>query len=198
MSSPQPPNPQLPPWVKVSDPNLDLHILETIGKGAFGTVYKAVHRESQQLVAVKRISLAEFGDDIETELAVQKECSHECIVNFVCSYCWGGDLWIAMECAAPLIINLKNQPRFCCRNFVIFFADRYCSGGSLSDIFGALEEPLTGEEIAWVCQCCARGLQYMHSQRKIHRDIKVPLPLPLTSSPARLIARAVCQHHGHC
>ncbi len=92
------------------------------------------------------------------------------------------------------IFNLKNQPRFCCRSCVTFW-ERYCSGGSLSDIFGALEEPLTGEEIAFVCQCCARGLQYMHSQRKIHRDIKVPLP-PM-SSPARVIARAVCQHHGH-
>ena len=76
MSSSQAPLPELPAWVKVSDPNLDFDILETIGKGAFGTVCKAAHRETQQLVAVKRISLAEFGDDIETELAVQKECNH--------------------------------------------------------------------------------------------------------------------------
>jgi serine/threonine protein kinase len=49
----------------------------------------------------------------------------------------------------------------------------FTSGGSLNDIFGALEQPLSEEEIAWVCACCARGLQYMHAQRKIHRDIKV-------------------------
>ena len=97
-------SPELPPWVKTSDPNLDLQILEAIGKGAFGTVYKALHRELQQLVAVKRISLAEFGDDVQTELAVQKECNHECIVNFVCSYCWDGDLWIAMEWVGPFLL----------------------------------------------------------------------------------------------
>ena len=163
---------QLPSWVKASDPNLDFDILETIGKGAFGTVFKAAHRETQQLVAVKRISLAEFGDDIQTELAVQMECNHDCIVNFVCSYCWQGDLWIAME---------------------------YCSGGSLSDIFGALEQPLSEEEIAWVCACCARGLQYMHAQRKIHRDIKVwrlkQLHASLSHPPPPL--HPVRQHHGY-
>ncbi len=46
----------------------------------------------------------------------------------------------------------------------------------MTDILSALEQPLTEQEIAWVCSCCARGLAYMHSQRKIHRDIKVPPP----------------------
>ena len=110
MSSPLPPTPELPNWVKTSDPNLDFQILETIGKGAFGTVYKAEQRETQQLVAVKRISLAEFGDDVKTELAVQKECNHECIVNFVCSYCWQGDLWIVMEFVAlPSPLNHNHN-----------------------------------------------------------------------------------------
>jgi serine/threonine protein kinase len=102
----------LPPWVKTSDPNLDFHILETIGQGAFGTVYKAAQLESQEVVAVKRIALAEFGDDVRTELAVQRECSHECIVNFVCSYCWDGDLWIVMECAGPSFVHQCNSVTF--------------------------------------------------------------------------------------
>jgi serine/threonine protein kinase len=190
MSTPELVLPLLPSWVKTSDPNLDFQILETIGKGGFGTVFKAAHRDTQQLVAVKRISLAEFGDDVQTELAVQKECNHDCIVNFVCSYCWEGDLWIAMEC-------VEAAPYSMC----FLFEDRYCSGGSLSDIFGALQQPLTEEEIAWVCLSCARGLEYMHSQRKIHRDIKVRYVLQTKNLPfflIRLTARAVCEYHGHC
>jgi serine/threonine protein kinase len=210
MSSPRAPLPQLPAWVKSSDPNLDFHILETIGKGAFGTVCKAAHRETQQLVAVKRIALAEFGDDVKTELAVQKECNHECIVNFVCSYCWQGDLWIVMEFVAPPSPFNRNlntcsvglhptpvaAPSPSCA--LVTPASRYCSGGSLTDIIGALEQPLTEEEIAWVCSCCARGLSYMHSQRKIHRDIKVTCSsCAPPSSSAILTAHAVRQHHGH-
>jgi serine/threonine protein kinase len=124
---------------------------------------------------VKRIALAEFGDDVRTELAVQRECSHECIVNFVCSYCWQGDLWIVMECVDPSSVPQRES---------VTLWRRYCSGGSLNDILSALEEPLTDEEIAWVCLCCARGLAYMHSQRKIHRDIKVP---PLTCNNFSMI-----------
>jgi serine/threonine protein kinase len=48
----------------------------------------------------------------------------------------------------------------------------YCSGGSITDIMGKLRKPLNEQQIALICESTLRGLDYMHSTGKIHRDIK--------------------------
>lgn len=44
------------------------HLLERLGKGAFGTVHKAIHVGDGRLVAIKIIQIAELpkGYDVET------------------------------------------------------------------------------------------------------------------------------------
>jgi serine/threonine protein kinase len=47
----------------------------------------------------------------------------------------------------------------------------YCGGGSCADLlrpFGCLKE----EHIAFIMRSCLKGLAYIHSEKKIHRDIK--------------------------
>jgi hypothetical protein len=48
----------------------------------------------------------------------------------------------------------------------------FCGGGSVSDCEDILDEPLTEEQIAIICRQSLRGLDYLHNQKKIHRDIK--------------------------
>jgi serine/threonine protein kinase len=48
----------------------------------------------------------------------------------------------------------------------------FCGGGSVSDCEDILDEPLTEEQIAIICRQSLRGLDYLHAQKKIHRDIK--------------------------
>lgn len=48
----------------------------------------------------------------------------------------------------------------------------FCGGGSVSDLEDITDEPLTEEQIGVICREALRGLEYIHSQKKIHRDIK--------------------------
>jgi len=48
----------------------------------------------------------------------------------------------------------------------------YCGGGSVADLIGITEEPLDESQIAYICREALKGLAYLHSIFKVHRDIK--------------------------
>ncbi|MEQ2188891.1 Mitogen-activated protein kinase kinase kinase kinase 5, partial [Goodea atripinnis] len=48
----------------------------------------------------------------------------------------------------------------------------FCGGGSLQDIYH-VTGPLSESQIAYICREMLQGLDYLHAQKKIHRDIKV-------------------------
>ncbi|CAL1278873.1 unnamed protein product, partial [Larinioides sclopetarius] len=120
-------------------------IICKLGEGSYGSVYKALHKESGQILAIKQVPVDTDLQEIINEISIMQQCDSPFVVKYYGSYFKGTDLWIVME---------------------------YCGGGSVSDIMRLRKKTLTEEEIATILNDVLKGLEYLHYRRKIHRDIK--------------------------
>ncbi|PKY08695.1 Mst3-like protein kinase [Aspergillus campestris IBT 28561] len=121
-------------------------MLEELGSGSFGTVYKAIEKATGEIVAVKHIDLESSEDDIQEiqqEISVLATCASQYVTQYKASFLRGHKLWIVME---------------------------YLGGGSCLDLLkpGVFNEA----HVAIICQQLLQGLEYLHSEGKIHRDVK--------------------------
>jgi len=128
------------------DPAEIFQLIEKLGEGSYGEVYSALDRRTNAIVAIKVIPL-DGGDmgDMRKEIAILKRCASPYIVAYLGSYLKDGDLWIVME---------------------------HCGAGSLADLTAICDITLLEDEIAETLACALKGLEYLHSQKLIHRDLK--------------------------
>lgn len=106
----------------------------------------SVDKRTGQAVAIKIIDIESAEDEVEDiiqEIAILSELQSPYVTKYYGSYAKGAELWIVME---------------------------FCSGGSCADLMkpGKIEE----EYIAIIVRELLLGLDYLHSDKKLHRDVK--------------------------
>lgn len=132
--------------VSQGDPNNIYSKIKKVGQGASGSVYVAKILDNGKKVAVKQMDLSAQPrkELIVNEILVMQESHHANIVNFLDAYLIkNGELWVVME---------------------------YMEGGALTDIIDNNE--IEEDQIACICRETCKGLNHLHQQSIIHRDIK--------------------------
>ena len=134
-------------WVEIFGYTVDL--MDELGRGGFGTVYKGFNRESAETVAMKKVSKMEKRKAITEAVRcyyLKRRIVHRNIVKVFDVKSWKEAMWITME---------------------------YCNQGDLNDYFKNNNTLKKDIEIkAKIMKQIADGIAFLHDEDIVHRDIK--------------------------
>lgn len=148
----------------------DYTLLEKIGEGGFGTVYKALQHSTQQVVAIKILLLnPEF--DQEKRLRYIERFERETLIS--------------VKLKHPNIVNLIDKGQ--CHEKSLYAVFEFVDGRTLKETL-ALEGVLSPVETAEVMGQVLAALAHAHKVGIIHRDIK-PANIMLSRHSGKLHAK---------
>ncbi len=122
-------------------------VLEVVGEGAYGIVYKCRNKETGKFVAIKKFKEVEdelVKKTMKRELRMLQRMHHENIVDFVEAFKRKGNLFLVFEYVEKNLLEiLQDSPR-------------------------GLEPKLIRHFMYQLC----KAIKYLHDQNVIHRDVK--------------------------
>lgn len=129
--------------VQKLDPNKFYKRTRKLGEGASGVVFEAIDKRTKKRCAIKMTDIQEL-DQVKTEICMQTMSRHPNVVSYIETYQTSEHVWMVME---------------------------YMEGGPLTDLV-AVGKPWKEQHIAYVCREVLKALAFVHSQHRLHRDIK--------------------------
>lgn len=69
-------------------------ILCKLGEGSYGSVYKAIHKESEQILAIKQVPVDTDLQEIIKEISIMQQCDSPYVVKYYGSYFKNTNLWV--------------------------------------------------------------------------------------------------------
>ena len=123
-------------------------LLGTIGEGTYGVVLKARHKESGQIVAIKKFKESDEAEEVRKtalrEVRILKQLRHDNIVGLLEVFRRKRKLYLVFEYVeSTLLQELERRPEGL--------------------------DPLDTKKVMWQL---VRGIDYLHQHQVIHRDIK--------------------------
>ncbi|XP_070960809.1 traf2 and NCK-interacting protein kinase-like isoform X7 [Oncorhynchus clarkii lewisi] len=136
------------------DPAGIFELVELVGNGTYGQVYKGRHVKTGQLAAIKVMDVTgDEEEEIKAEINMLKKYSHH----------WN----IATYYGAFV---KKNPPGI---DDQLWLVMEFCGAGSVTDLIKNTKgNSLKEEWTAYICREILRGLTHLHQHKVIHRDIK--------------------------
>eukprot|EP01104_Vermistella_antarctica_P017391 TRINITY_DN615_c0_g3_i1.p1 TRINITY_DN615_c0_g3~~TRINITY_DN615_c0_g3_i1.p1 ORF type:complete len:1066 (+),score=245.92 TRINITY_DN615_c0_g3_i1:384-3581(+) len=136
-------------WSGIEKAEEAFEVLNRLGDGAFGSVFRAQHKETTFECAIKAIRTGE--NDAKARLAISKEvnilkrCKHENVVRYYGCCMLPDQIWILMD---------------------------FCELGAVKDLMKKVDFHLDEEQISAIMCATLKGLSYLHQDGIVHRDMK--------------------------
>eukprot|EP00033_Pygsuia_biforma_P003658 GCRY01004006.1.p1 GENE.GCRY01004006.1~~GCRY01004006.1.p1 ORF type:complete len:278 (+),score=19.34 GCRY01004006.1:154-987(+) len=135
------------------DPSLKYQVVSQLGSGKFSTVYKALDKEQNCYVALKKVQIYEMTDqkareECQKEILLLQNLNHPNVCRYLSHFISQNELNIVLELA---------------------------DGGDLLNLLRKLERAgkrLSEGHVWWYFAQISAGLLHMHDQRIMHRDLK--------------------------
>nr|XP_055037621.1 TRAF2 and NCK interacting kinase b isoform X9 [Misgurnus anguillicaudatus] len=136
------------------DPAGIFELVELVGNGTYGQVYKGRHVKTGQLAAIKVMDVTgDEEEEIKAEINMLKKYSHH---RNIATY-YGAFI-------------KKNPPGV---DDQLWLVMEFCGAGSVTDLIKNTKgNSLKEEWTAYICREILRGLTHLHQHKVIHRDIK--------------------------
>ncbi|KAK7118510.1 hypothetical protein R3I94_022113 [Phoxinus phoxinus] len=136
------------------DPAGIFELVELVGNGTYGQVYKGRHVKTGQLAAIKVMDVTgDEEEEIKAEINMLKKYSHH---RNIATY-YGAFV-------------KKNPPGM---DDQLWLVMEFCGAGSVTDLIKNTKgNSLKEEWTAYICREILRGLTHLHQHKVIHRDIK--------------------------
>lgn len=132
--------------MRSTDPYETYTLIKQLGVGASGSVSLVQHRETQVQYALKLVipRSERMEDQIINEIALVQISKHPNIMEYLESYHYQGGIYMVVELLEITLTTVVDQTK------------------------GSLPE----RDVLYILKEVLKGMQFMHAQHRIHRDLK--------------------------